>query len=178
MNIDAHRLWFEDYVGKIERGEVEPPPRGLRYPCPSCGYPMLEERNKWEGCSLCDWEDDGQDDPHADEVWGGPNYSYSLSEARENFKRYLIKFQPDRRATRTGGNSNTPAQDQAKRVIIQAFQRMVGEKDQQVLDRLWQQVYDNEWVLESELYRIVHEYEERMTGKTQEYKEGLRANLQ
>lgn len=36
-------------------------------------------------CQICWWEDDGQDDSTADEVWGGPNGDYSLSAARANF---------------------------------------------------------------------------------------------
>jgi cysteine-rich CPCC protein len=45
------------------------------------------ERAAYEICDVCWWEDDGQDDPHADERWGGPNGSLTLSEARENFRR-------------------------------------------------------------------------------------------
>lgn len=36
-------------------------------------------------CILCEWEDDCQDDPHADEVWDGSNGDYSLTGARLNF---------------------------------------------------------------------------------------------
>ena len=35
-------------------------------------------------CPICFWEDDGQDDPLADEFWGGPNGS-SLTDARSNY---------------------------------------------------------------------------------------------
>ena len=42
----------------------------------------------WEICPVCFWEDDGQDDPRADEVFGGPNGSLSLSEARRNFQAF------------------------------------------------------------------------------------------
>ncbi|HEY3834877.1 MAG TPA: CPCC family cysteine-rich protein [Acidimicrobiia bacterium] len=38
-------------------------------------------------CSVCFWHDDGQDDPHADEVWEGPNDDLSLTQARENYRR-------------------------------------------------------------------------------------------
>jgi hypothetical protein len=41
--------------------------------------------NAYEICAICRWEDDGQDDARADEVWGGPNGEYSLSAARANF---------------------------------------------------------------------------------------------
>ena len=53
--------------------------------CPCCGFRTLSERSSWEICNVCWWEDDGQDDPNADEVWGGPNARYSLSVARTNF---------------------------------------------------------------------------------------------
>ena len=45
-----------------------------------------------------DWEDDGQNDPNADQVNGGPNGDYSLTEARINFQKYYIMYRPlDRR---------------------------------------------------------------------------------
>jgi hypothetical protein len=43
---------------------------------------------------LCWWEDDGQDDDDADKVRGGPNHDYSLSSARENFKKYTTMYDP------------------------------------------------------------------------------------
>lgn len=39
-------------------------------------------------CHVCFWEDDGQDDPSADEVWGGPNGDLSLTQARANFTKF------------------------------------------------------------------------------------------
>ncbi|MDN3232684.1 CPCC family cysteine-rich protein [Priestia megaterium] len=59
-----------------------------RVPCPCCEYLTLENANDYEICILCNWEDDGQDDPHADEIWGGPNGEYSLTQARINFKKH------------------------------------------------------------------------------------------
>ena len=56
--------------------------------CPCCYLPNLSERNNYEICSFCGWEDDGQDDHNADEVFGGPNNDYSLTEGRVNFKRH------------------------------------------------------------------------------------------
>ncbi|MGL4596824.1 MAG: CPCC family cysteine-rich protein, partial [Bacteroidia bacterium] len=29
--------------------------------CPSCGFPTLTGRGHYEICTICDWEDDGQD---------------------------------------------------------------------------------------------------------------------
>jgi hypothetical protein len=59
-------------------------PRRL-FRCPCCGFPTLSERNSYNICVICRWEDDGQDDASANEVWGGPNGKYSLSAARANF---------------------------------------------------------------------------------------------
>ena len=56
--------------------------------CPCCGYRTLAKRNDDDICPVCFWHDDGQDDPHADEVWGGPNKDLSLSMARENFRAF------------------------------------------------------------------------------------------
>jgi len=47
--------------------------------------PTLGERAAYEICAVCWWEDDGQDDAHADEIWGGPNKGYSLTSARKNY---------------------------------------------------------------------------------------------
>lgn len=63
-----------------------------RVKCPCCRYPTLEERASYEVCLLCDWEDDGQDNPYADEVWGGSNGEYSLSKARDNFIKYFTMY--------------------------------------------------------------------------------------
>lgn len=37
---------------------------------------------------VCWWEDDGQNDHDADVIRGGPNGSLSLTQARENFRRF------------------------------------------------------------------------------------------
>jgi hypothetical protein len=55
--------------------------------CPCCGYRTLSERASYEICPICFWEDDGQGDANADEVWGGPNKDLSLTAARQNFER-------------------------------------------------------------------------------------------
>lgn len=64
------------------------PPGGGPYACPCCRLLTLEARCQWEICTECGWEDDGQDDLNADEVWGGPNGSQSLTDARTNYAQY------------------------------------------------------------------------------------------
>ncbi|NKF24508.1 CPCC family cysteine-rich protein [Solimonas marina] len=56
--------------------------------CPCCGYKTLIERAAYEICPVCFWEDDGQDEAEATEVWGGPNGGLSLAQARENYKAF------------------------------------------------------------------------------------------
>jgi hypothetical protein len=118
---------------------------------------MLEEHGGYEICSLCNWEDDGQDDPHADEVWGGPNASYSLTEARENFKRYHVMYAP-KKDPRIGGG-DTSAEVNAKRAIMAAFDAMENETDGLRISSLWQVVAENEQVLDSELENKIRRYE-------------------
>ena len=60
-------------------------PESGPHACPCCGYLTLEERGSYGICSVCFWEDDGQDDHDADVVRGGPNGSLSLTQARANF---------------------------------------------------------------------------------------------
>ena len=58
-----------------------------RFPhaCPCCGYATLDARGEYEICSVCWWEDDGQDNDDANVVRGGPNSNISLTRARINF---------------------------------------------------------------------------------------------
>jgi hypothetical protein len=95
--------------------------RGVRFECPCCRYPTLRERAGYEICFLCGWEDDGQDDPFADQVRGGPNYHLSLTKARENFRTYRDSCAPleDRSLTR-----DTETEWTAKGMAIAAFEEM------------------------------------------------------
>jgi hypothetical protein len=154
------RAWFEAYRDQLEPG----PHSGTRYVCPCCGYPTLSELGGYDICELCNWEDDGQDDSDADDVWGGPNYHYSLARARANFLRHLIMYDPDAPTTRISGNSNTELEHRAKRAIVDAFDAMLSEPDPVELRRLWHVVTDGEAILQSELHRTVAEYERRQAG--------------
>jgi cysteine-rich CPCC protein len=87
MNDDLHerRKWFKEYFeipnAMVRRSRL----KDFWFTCPVCGYPTHLERGGFDICHLCNWEDDGQDDPAADEVKGGSNGDFSLREARENF---------------------------------------------------------------------------------------------
>lgn len=62
--------------------------------CPCCKYDTLSERSRYDICYICNWEDGGQNDPWADEIEGGPNSDYSLTEARFNFQKYYTMYRP------------------------------------------------------------------------------------
>jgi hypothetical protein len=119
---DLGRKWFEEYTQRIDAGVILPGQEGVRYKCPCCGYPTLDERRGYEVCYLCDWEDDGQDDPYAEEVWGGPNHLYSLAEARSNFKRYLTMYDPAKETRRRVLPG--PAERNAKLALMKAFEAL------------------------------------------------------
>ena len=152
------RAWFDAYVVRCEQGVVRPPGVGVRYVCPCCGYLTLTERGGYEICCLCNWEDDGQDDPRADEVWGGPNGAYSLARARHNFRQYLVMYDPSQRSTRIGG-SDSPVELGAKRAMTSAFDAMPSATDRTTLENSWREVFRAESVLRSETKRKVEEYE-------------------
>jgi hypothetical protein len=94
--------------------------------CPCCGYPTLYRRAAYNICQLCNWEDDGQDDPpygqfDPDKVLGGPNSDYSLTEARGNFARYGWQYrEPDSRS----GAVKDACQD-----VIRAFESLLPDVD-------------------------------------------------
>jgi len=48
----------------------------------------LNEHCAFEICVICWWEDDGQNDQNADDVCGGPNGCYSLTNARQHFANH------------------------------------------------------------------------------------------
>ncbi len=83
-------------------GENESPPDALphertfrgRFFCPCCDLPTLRSRGGFDFCSICFWEDDGQNNDDADEVRGGPNHDYSLTEARHNFAAHRSMYRP------------------------------------------------------------------------------------
>ncbi|WP_328930363.1 CPCC family cysteine-rich protein [Streptomyces sp. NBC_00190] len=56
-------------------------------------------------CGECGWEDDGQDDAEADEVWGGPNGSQSLSDARREHREWLAGHADASSVTRGGAGA-------------------------------------------------------------------------
>ena len=80
------RVKFDGY---LKRNQIKLSKDIKKYTCPCCGFPTLNERGGYEICVLCNWEDDYQDDKDADEVLGGPNGKLSLTQARNNFQKYL-----------------------------------------------------------------------------------------
>lgn len=90
----AHTVWK-----KLERADEErteyldypiihmPKQEFAAYRCPCCKSLTLHERAGYEICPVCYWEDDGQDDPYADQMRGGPN-GMSLTQGRLNYKKY------------------------------------------------------------------------------------------
>lgn len=77
-----YRQLFEDYLeaNNLKSADLEYAERF--HTCPGCAFPTLHERREFEVCSICNWEDDGQDDNKANEVWGGSNGDTSLTQHR------------------------------------------------------------------------------------------------
>ena len=126
--------------------------------CPCCGYDTLTESAGYEICYLCNWEDDGQDDPDADKVLGGPNGDYSLTEARKNFQKYGIMYRP----SQASASDESPTKIKAKKNIIEAFERMKTTKREKGKywrkigknrNILWEELLKRRWCSQEQIYR-------------------------
>jgi hypothetical protein len=129
-----------------------------RVRCPCCGYPTLTEHAGYEICELCNWEDDGQSDSDADEVWGGPNADYSLTEARRNFAQYRVMYQPDRDMRITGADSKL--EWETKGFLMEAFKKFASSAGDQ--ETLVQEILRLEEILRNETARQVREYQAKL----------------
>ncbi|WP_421121570.1 CPCC family cysteine-rich protein [Aquihabitans daechungensis] len=77
--LELRNQWFAAYTAQKN---VVASPGDAPYSCPCCGHVTLSERGAYEICGECGWEDDGQDDHDCDTVRGGPNGTFSLTQAR------------------------------------------------------------------------------------------------
>lgn len=119
-----------------------------RFQCPCCYYPTLHKEDDDEICYLCGWQDDGQDDPYADEVWGGPNKDYSLTEARENFKKNYTQY---RDKIHILGQSDKVIM--TKKALINEYEKLKTMKSENSIQQLWKKVI----CLEKDLENIKNE---------------------
>jgi hypothetical protein len=126
--------------------------------CPCCGYPTLPSRANYDICELCNWEDDGQDDEDADEVMGGPNFTYSLTEARENFRRYMIMYAPGRDPRLISGESEESRRN--KVALMKVFDSCLSLQYSEQRE-LVSEIVKLESALREEVVRRVREYEKR-----------------
>jgi len=53
-------------------------------PCPCCDHLTLSERDRYETCPVCFWEDE----PFVERVRSGANHNMTLKAARANFARF------------------------------------------------------------------------------------------
>jgi len=131
-----------------------------RVPCPCCGYPTLPAHCEWEICVLCNWEDDGQTDIDADRVRGGPNGKYSLTQARENYNKYLVMYSPDNDTRIMPGT--WPGELDIKRALINYFEELKTADDESIKQSLWQEILKLEDKLHSITSEKIKEYESRL----------------
>jgi len=123
------RTWFEAHSEYL---------KGLK-PCPCCGYPLMTGERSFEWCSLCCWEDDGQDDYNADEELGGPNADLSLTEARKNFELTLCAFRPDDPKIESLAICR-PVHLPWKRRLVALYDRLITVDSAAEADIIWEKV--------------------------------------
>ncbi|MDM5219671.1 CPCC family cysteine-rich protein [Peribacillus sp. NJ11] len=134
-----------------------------REKCLCCGFPTLDERGGHDICELCNWEDDGQNDLYADEVWGGPNGDYSLTEARRNFNKHLIMYRD-----KINILSQTDKKIETKKTLIRAFVELDKcESESLEYMSLWSKIKSYEEILNE----ILHDESERYSNNIENNKE-------
>lgn len=143
--------WFKRSLANHRHGGEFWLSIGRRWCCPCCGYPTLLERDAYEICELCWWEDDGQNEDRAHEVWGGPNHDYSLADGQENFNRYWSIYDP----------ADDPRSWHDSRLIVhlktalaQIFDSLCEEISESVARQLCAVVLTLEAALQCELERL------------------------
>lgn len=90
-----------------------------------------------EICNVCWWEDVGQDDPRANEVWGGPNGKYSLCAARANFLSHGHMYE-------RGKGIEVVERPSLERNLLLAYVRKVLAGDESLDDDKLQKMVDAE----------------------------------
>lgn len=111
---------FLNYLNQLETKSLSQECSSTFFACPCCNYRTLPERGSYFICFLCNWEDDGQDEPYENEVWGGANGTYSLIQARKNFAKYLTMYSPEDKEM---FEENTKKID-TKKLIIEKFKKL------------------------------------------------------
>lgn len=129
MNKELVEKWFNWYTEQIDKNKTFAKFRE-RYLCPCCYMPTLEEREWFDICYICFWEDDGQDSDDAEIIRGGPNHDYSLKEARENFNKYHTMYRP---SDKNAYECETK-QEPVKMKVYNAFVKAVNSES------------DNDWI--------------------------------
>jgi hypothetical protein len=137
--------------------------RTAKYACPCCRFVTLQESGAYEICVLCWWEDDGQDEARADEVWGGPNADLSLAQARANFRQHLVMYAPsdDRRI----GGHDSPEEQEAKRALMAGLAELAAAGSEPTRARALEAVEAAERRLDAELERKIAEWERGGDGR-------------
>ncbi len=151
--MSSKEKWFNKYFDRIDSSsKYDHKKFGEYFLCPCCSFPTLSERGGHEICPLCSWEDDGQETPHENEVWGGPNSNYSLKEARENFEAYYTMYRPSDKekfeTTRYKKNfsGETILLDKVtlKKEIILLYKQLLKTHDNQHTKELWRKIHSLE----------------------------------
>jgi Cysteine-rich CPCC len=101
VNFNKRRDYFEkNFALKIGKQRTDVKSEEiLKNSCPVCGYLTLDERDSFDICAICYWEDDGIDDFEVNND-SGPNHM-TLKEGREIFQEAKRKL-----LTATEGEDN------------------------------------------------------------------------
>jgi hypothetical protein len=101
---DQYKGYRNDYLERQTGLQISTGKPTRLEACPCCGWRTIEKRYDFEICTVCWWEDDGQDNDQTESMIGSPNDGLSITNARLNVIRYgiynserkdLIEFQDE-----------------------------------------------------------------------------------
>lgn len=108
--------------------------------CPSCGYPTLTTRHCYSYCTLCCWEDDGQDDPWGHYLNGGPN-SGTLNQSRKNFTETMTMYSSEELDEMEGDYKKRILDDRERTIkICSLMDRLMNVKKDTEIKRIWLEI--------------------------------------
>jgi len=115
----------------------------------------LYERYAWQNCILCIWEDEDGPEDLPDEIYGGANSDYSLTESRLNFQKYLIMYRPsDSRFTILRNNK----MDDLKRKVISMYTKLEQTHDETEQDTINKKIEVIKKKIDVELYKNIKKH--------------------
>lgn len=126
----------------------------MLFKCLVCGTSTLDEEGGSEICPICRWEDETlyRKGWSPDTATGGPNGTLSLTEARENFEKYMIAKKYSKRKEFFIRSQSDEVKN-IKRQLIEIFEKLETTESEDERKRLKSETIELEDQINALIYR-------------------------